>query len=55
MISLYKDPDGDGIFHQQSLANATTIINYRAPTTDEIEGLRRKILQMEKEMKKLKV
>lgn len=57
MVSLYRDPDGEGIFYQQpSVTNAVnTAVHVTLNQPEEIEELRRKVTVMEKTIRKLKV
>lgn len=56
MWSLYRDPDGEGIFRQHSVITAVnTAVHTSLNTPEDIEELRRKVTAMEKTIRKLKV
>ena len=55
MVSLYRDPDGEGILGPLTANNANTVVNITLNGPEEVEELKRRIAVMEKTMKTLKV
>ena len=56
MVSLYRDPDGEGIFHQQTVTNAvnnTLHVSQHRP--EEVEELKTKVMALERTIKLLEV
>ena len=47
MVSLYRDPDGEGILGPLTANNANTVVNITLNGPEEVEELKRRIAVME--------